>query len=57
MINEHEGHGGSYSLDKKTGQRILVERTVDGSQPEAPQSKPTKAKKSKEATQNDQADT
>lgn len=48
MINEHEGHGGSYSLDKKTGERILVERTTDGTEPVVTTKTP-KPKKTKEA--------
>lgn len=29
MTDEHEGMGGSYTLDPKTGKRTLVERTDD----------------------------
>lgn len=29
MTDEHEGQGGSYTLDPKTGKRTLVERTDD----------------------------
>lgn len=29
MMDEHEGQGGSYTLDPKTGKRTLVERTDD----------------------------
>ena len=40
MTDEHEGMGGSYTLDPKTGKRTLVERTDDAllpsPRPEAP---------------------
>lgn len=29
MTDEHEGMGGSYTLDPKTGKRVLVDRTHD----------------------------
>jgi hypothetical protein len=28
MTDENEGQGGSYRLDKKSGKRVLVERTA-----------------------------
>ena len=40
MTDEHEGMGGSYTLDPKTGKRKLVDRTDDpllpSPRPEAP---------------------
>ena len=27
MNDEHDGHGGSYTVDPKTGKRTLIERT------------------------------
>lgn len=36
--DEHAGHGGSYTLDPKTGQRTLIQRTrEDAAQPQKEQ--------------------
>lgn len=35
--DQHAGHGGSYILDPKTGQRRLVERTQEAAPPAAEQ--------------------
>lgn len=52
MSDEHEGMGGSYALDPKTGKRKLVERTDDpmfpAPQPEPPAAEPAPARKLKD---------
>lgn len=48
MKDEHDGHGGSYVLDPKTGVRTLVSRTAEKeSDAEAPKEQTPKPKKQK----------
>lgn len=43
-MDENLGIGGSYTIDKKTGKRVLVDRTAESEDQTTPQ-KPTKDKK------------
>lgn len=50
MKDENAGHGGSYTVDKKTGQRTLAQRTAETGEPAAV---PVKQKKQKPAEKED----